>query len=307
VIRGDAKSRAATDLVSHRGKLSSGKREWIELATQIADANSAHPKPIVLCANDAELCVMARVGISCSPMAGVDQLTGKQIRSLFNTRLKHAQQRRNQIVLLGWQPDALANEPSAKNLAAIRHVANIQRTYGFDPHSVFSVWLPTHGELARIRRAHTFVDRDIVAKECKVSMRHSLWAPEQALTLLSDRRPATWANARTMLESAVERSFVVPRVSETNVALEKLKRAYHDQVVRPLEAARGKAGLEAVHSLMAADLAGIWYQDLEIVDAARRVIAGHHPGYAKPIDDAALNRKLRLVSTMTRLARVKFN
>ncbi len=206
LIRGDATGRAAGDVVNHRGKLSSGTHEWRELAAQTADGNSAHEAPIVLCANDAELYVLVRLGISCSPMAGVDQLNGKQVRSLFKNRAKNAQQRCYQMVLLGWQPDALVNEPSAKNLAAIRHVADIQLVYGFDPHIVFSVWLPSGAELVRIRRAHSFVDREIVADELRSSLQNSLCAPDQALALLADRKPATWAKARAALESAIKRA-----------------------------------------------------------------------------------------------------
>jgi hypothetical protein len=158
----------------------------------------------------------------------------------------------------------------------------------------------------RIRRAHSFVDREIIADELRSSLQNSLYAPDQTLALLADRKPATWAKARAALESAIERSIRVPHVSEASIALEKLDRAFHDQVVRPLEAAVGKTGSEAMLSLMEADLAALWYQDLELVHAARRVIAGQFPLYAKRVDDAALNRKLRLVSTIAKLARVKF-
>ncbi len=77
-------------------------------------------------------------------------------------------------------------------------------------------------------------------------------------------------------------------------------------MVRPLEAAVSKTGLEALHSIMEADLAGLWYQDLELVHAAHRVIAGQFPVYPKRVDDAALNRKLRVVSAMVKLVRVRF-
>jgi hypothetical protein len=307
LIRGNATGRAAGDIVSHRGKLSNGTCEWCELAAQTTDANSEPEIPVVLCASDAELCVLVRLGISCTPLAGVDRLIDRQVRALFKKRAEPAQQRRYRLVLLGWQPETLSNEPSTKNLAAIRHVADIRRLYGFDPHILFSVWQPSGAELVNIRRAHSFVDHRIVAKEFKSSLQNSLVAPADALTLLADRQPTTWAKARAALESAIEGSTVVPRVAEASVALEKLERAYHQQVVRPLEAAVTKTGLEALLSLLAADLAKLWYQDLELVHAARRVIAGQFPSYAKRADDAALNRKLRLVSSIVKLARVKFN
>ena len=124
--------------------------------------------------------------------------------------------------------------------------------------------------------------------------------------LLADRQPATWSAARAALKSAIDGSMAAPRVAETSIALKKLERAFHDQVMRPLEGAVGKSGLQALHSMIAADVAAIWYRDLELVQAADRIIAGQFPGYDKRIDDAALNRKLRLVSALVKLVRVKF-
>ena len=135
---------------------------------------------------DAELYVFVRVSISCSPTAGVDQLNGKQVRTLFQTRPKDSWQRHYQLVLLGWQPDSLASEPSIQNLAAIHRVAAI-RVFGFDPHRVFSVWLPTQAELSRFRRAHQFVDCRILTAEFTASLKTSLYAPADALALLADR------------------------------------------------------------------------------------------------------------------------
>jgi hypothetical protein len=306
LIRGDATGRAAGDIVSQRGKLASGICEWRDLAAQPTDGNSAHEIPVVVCASDAELYVLVRLGISCTPMAGVDRLNGKQVRALFKMRATHAQQRRYQMVLLGWQPETFSNKPSARNLTAIRHVAAIQRAYGFDPQTVFSVWLPSDSALARIRRAHSFADREIVAREFKSSLQKSIYAPAEALERIADRQPTTWSTARVALESTIERSTLWPRVPEASLALKKLERAFWDRVLRPLEAAVGKTGLEALHSLCVADLAALWFQELELVHAANRLIAGQFPSYAKRIDDAALNRKLRLVSAIAKLADVKF-
>jgi hypothetical protein len=304
LIRGDAAGHSAGDIVTQRGKLSTGACEWRERAAETTNKRSQ--QPIVLCASDAELYVLVRVGMSCSPTAGVDQLIGRQVRTLFQTRPTDAWQRQYQIVLLGWQPEIFSNEPSAKNLAAIRHVAAIERVFGFDPHSLFSVWLPTGEELSRIRQAHSFLDRQRLAAEFKASLAKSVYAPADALALLADRTPATWSTARATLESAIEQSTLVPRVAETHVALEKLERAFHDQVVQPLEAAAGKTGLEALVSIIVADLALTWCEDLDLVQAARRAIAGQYPGNVKCVNDAALSRKLRLVGAIVKLASTKF-
>jgi hypothetical protein len=304
LIRSDATGRTSGDIVGHRGTLSTGACEWREWAAETT--NESSQQPIVLCASDAELYVFVRVGISCSPTAGVDQLNVRQVRTLFQTRPTDARQRKYQMVLLGWQPEIFSNEPSAKNLAAIRHVAAIERVFGFDPHSLFSVWLPTGEELSRIRQAHSFLDRQRLAAEFKASLNKSVYAPADALALLADRTPATWSTARATLESAIEQSTLVPRVAETHVALEKLERAFHDQVVQPLEAAAGKTGLEALVSIIVADLAVTWYENLDLVHAARRAIAGQYPGNVKCVNDAALSRKLRLVGAIVKLASTKF-
>jgi hypothetical protein len=304
LIRGDAAGHSAGDLVTQRGKLSTGACEWREWAAETTNKSSR--QPIVLCASDADLYVLVRVGMSCSPTAGVDQLNGRQVRTLFQTRPKDAWQRQYQMVLLGWQPDSFASEPSIQNLAAIHRVAAIQQVFGFDPHSLFSVWLPTQAELSRFRRAHSFVDCRILTVEFNASLKTSLYAPADALARLADLAPATWSTARAALESAIERSTIVPRVAEARVTLEKLDRAFQKRVLRPLEAAAGKTGLEALLSAIAAELATIWYHDLELVHAAQRLIAGQFPGYPKCVDEAALNRKLRLVDAIVKLARVKF-
>ena len=306
LIRRDATGHAPGDVVGQRGQLSGGGSEWRHLAAQPSDANSAHATPIILGASDAELCVLVRLGIPCSPLAGADQLSGKQVRALFNKRSQDGAQCRYQLVLLGWQPDILSSEPSAKNLAAIQHVAAIEPTYGFDPQTMFSVWLPGRVELTRIRRAHSFADRELVAAEFKASLRKSLYAPGDALTLLADRAPATWARHRASLELNIERSRIAPRASEASVALSKLELAFRNQVLRPLETAAGTSGLPAMLSFAAAELAQQWLEELELVQAARRVIAGQFPGCRKRLDDATLNRKLRLVSTFVKLASVKF-
>ena len=119
--------------------------------------------------------------------------------------------------------------------------------------------------------------------------------------LLADRAGHVVHRPRA-IESAIERSTLVPRVGEARLTLEKLERAFQKRVLRPLEAAAGKTGLEAHLPFIAAELATLWYDDLGLVHAAQRVIAGQFPGYPKCVDEAALNRKLRLVDAIVKLA-----
>jgi hypothetical protein len=134
-------------------------------------------------------------------------------------------------------------------------------------------------------------------------LKKSIYAPTDALTLLAGRKPPSWAKAVAAAESVLQRSRAIPRVSEACVALENLERAYRDQVLHPLRAADGKTGVHAQCSMMAADFARIWVEDLDVVQALRRLLVGQFPGYLQRIDDDALDRKLRISSAVVKLTR----
>ena len=96
-----------------------------------------------------------------------------------------------------------------QNLAAIHHVAAIPQFFGFDPHSLFSVWLPTEAELASFRRAHSFVDCRILTAAFTASLKTSVYARADAMASSRRSPTATWSTARAALASAIERSTLV--------------------------------------------------------------------------------------------------
>ena len=151
LIRGDAAGHTAADIVTQRGKLSTGSVRMARTGSGNDEQNlSAADRSLrkwrrTLCFRSPRHALFAR---------GRRRSAQWQTRShTFQTRPNDALQREYQMVLLGWQPDSLASEPSIQNLAAIHHVAAIPQFFGFDPHSLFSVWLPTQAELASFRRA----------------------------------------------------------------------------------------------------------------------------------------------------------
>ena len=191
LIRGDETGRVAGDIISQRGKLSNGICEWRDLTAQTTNGNSAHEIPIVVCASDAELYVLVRLGISCTPMAGVDRLTGKQVRALFKARAIHAQQRRYQLVLLGWQPETFSKRRrpgtwprSATLLPFSAPMALIQRP------CLVSGWraIPRWREFRRTRLPIHRLSLADLNQACK----SPFTSPAEALVRIADRKRITW-------------------------------------------------------------------------------------------------------------------
>jgi hypothetical protein len=305
LVRREQPGGPAVDVVTQRGKLGTKHPEWRDLAERTKEEFRGDQLPVVLCGDGAEQYVLSRFKIPCTPLAGIAKLTAADVHALFMNRIPFGQQRLHRLVLPCWNMKTLTAEPSAKNLAAIRHVANIAPVYGKDPHEIFDVWFPSPKELTRIRRAISFADAKRVAAELKASLSSSVYSPAVALTILADRAPALWSDARAALESVIEDSQLVPRAAAASAELEKLEQAYRKQVLRPLEAAAGQTGLPALRSLAAAVLAKQWFENLESVRAARRIIEGRFPGYTKHRDDESFNRNLKIVSALIKLERGK--
>ena len=57
--------------------------------------------------------------------------------------------------------------------------------------------------------------------------------------------------------------------------------------------------------MMAAELAQTWFEKLGIVVAARKVLAGEHPGYRQDFDADLFDLQLRMSSAFAKLYRLK--
>jgi hypothetical protein len=294
-----------TDAVSSRGVLSCQRPEWLQRSREIAP-RGPFGQPLVVSLSDTELAVVCRFGIECSSAIGLGGITGKRVRELFRGRekvpLSNAQFK---ITVLGWQPDKRIFDFSPENLQIVWQLADIRGVYGFDPSSVFDVWIPSESERRRIERAYSFSDPVAIASAFKASLQHPRYSPQAALTWLKDRQSASYSAARRELESSLTSSRFVPLAGDVEVALAKFHKAFQQLVVRPLEKTHDRASpYESWCGMISADLARSWFDGLEVVVSARRVIAGQHPGAPSRLDDAELDRKLRMVDHVVKLARL---
>jgi hypothetical protein len=293
------------DIISAQGSLRDPSPLYRRYAAEAANGTSPVNKPIVLCEKEDELCALARIGIACIPVPNLARLTGKDIRTLFAHRPNEKQGRKFQLTIPGWQISSLKLDPTPARVTSIEHIAGIRATYNLDPGDVFRVWLPEQRKLRAMMGAHRLTDVAALRKAIKASMKESLFTPREALRLLTERRPLSWSDALAQLERLLQKSTVVPRTGEVEIALKKLENAFNAQVIGPIKAQLG-AGLDALLGLGTADLAQTWFEELEAVVAARRVIDGQHPNRRQRLDDSALKRKLQIAGAIASLARVKY-
>ena len=179
VILRDA-MRSPSDVISARGLLSSPAPDWLRLAAEPADGSTRHEQPVLLAFSDAEALVWHRLGFHFASAAGLEQLSGQQVRALFAARPERREQRKFKLTLAGWQIAECVNQPSPSTLGALARLSRIQTVFGCDPADVFAAWLPTPAEFRAIRSARSFADRAVVWKTFSHSLHHSRFSPAGA-------------------------------------------------------------------------------------------------------------------------------
>ena len=304
VIRRDSE-RSPTDVVSARGLLSSATPEWLRLAAERADTRNERPEVVLAAFDDNDLLVLHRLGLKYTSAAGLATICGNHVRELFTARARHSEQRKYTLTIPGWQIANAINEPTPLTRRAIAHIAEIPHHYGHDPAAVFRVWLPAAAEFRDICGAMEFADPRLVARALRKSLNHSQYSPADALRVISDRTEISYGVARSQLHRALLASRIAPRAGEVDIALSKFWKAFQKSVVNKfLKFAEGD-GWDEWRSMMAAELAEEWFDQLEIVAAARRVLAGEYPAYRETFDDDLFSMQLRMADAFARLYRLK--
>jgi hypothetical protein len=304
VIRRDAE-RLPTDVLSARGLLSNATPEWLHLAAERTSAAAAQPQVVLAAFDDDEMHVFHRLRFKFTSAAGLATIRGKHVRELFTARAPHQEQRKYTLTVPGWQIADLVNKTSSKIRRAIAHIAEIQNHFGYEPAAVFSIWLPSPVEFRDICCALKFADIRIVSRALRKSLQHSQYSPADALRVISDRTETSYGVARSQLQRAVQSSRKEPLAGDVDAALAKFWQAYQTSVVNKLLKFDVGDGWDEWRSMMAAELAEKWFDLLEIVVAARRVLAGEYPAYRETFDADLYGLQFRMGQEFARLYRLK--
>lgn len=295
------RARNPIDAVSSRGVLTSSEPEWLRLVSDEGDRAGNHAQSVLLAFDDAELFLFHRLGFKFTSAAGLERICGEQVGKLFGGLPKLASQSGILLTLVGWQIAECVHKPSQKVVRTLAHLCSIQPCYGFDPGSVFRVWLPSAADYHAIRRALAFADHRLVARAMSASLASSCYAPADAMIVLRDRTAISYRDARRRLESTIRDSCYVPLASEASVDVANLQQAFRKSVVDKLLTADGaKEPWDVWRSLLAADLAESWFDRLDIVRAGRSLGNGEHPG-EDAFDERLFAGRLRIIDRFAKL------
>ena len=90
----------------------------------------------------------------------------------------------------------------------------------------------------------------------------------------------TYLAARTKLQNLLTQSTEIPPVAEVKIALEEFRTVSQSQVTAQLYAKADRAESPVVRAMIhqATELHERWFETQAIVEAAKKVIAGNHPG-----------------------------
>jgi hypothetical protein len=293
VIRRDA-SRSPVDAISARGLLSSPVPDWLPLLAERTDAVSGHPRPVLLAFSDAEVLVLRRLDGNFTSAAGLEQLSGNHARELFAGRAEQRWQRRYNLTLPGWQLAECLYKPAPKTVAALEHLLRLQPLFKRDVSELFDVWMPTREEFRTIRSALTSRDRDYVQQAFFGSLAKSRFTPASALCVIRDRAPIDYGTARRNLVCSIDRSAVVPLCAEVGRDLAKLRRAFKQGILDKLvdSVAAESSPWKRLRNFVGADLGNAWFETLDEVAAAQKIVAGEYPDCRDA--DERLEKRLRI-------------
>jgi hypothetical protein len=119
--------------------------------------------------------------------------------------------------------------------------------------------------------------------------------------MIRDRAVLDYGTARRSLIHENERSRIAPLCGEVGVTLAHHRAAFNTAVVNGLidSGAATNDPWEMIRSYVGADLANCWYETLDEVADARKIIVGEYPDHQD--SDERFEKKLRLVDRLAKL------
>jgi hypothetical protein len=300
VLHRDIK-RVPIGAVSTRGSLD-GSIDWLRRAAEPAKGPSR--RPLLIATTDDEMLLLRRLGLAHTPCKRLAKIPGDQVKKLFAARPGFPHQPRSKLTIPSWDLTAFRSEVTPSALAIIWHLHDIV-DYKLDPGAVFDVWVPSATEFAGFRRAVDFADTGQLKQLMAASLEKSRYSPYDSLTIVADREAASYADARVRLDRAIVSSNLVPQAGAVSVNLAKLEKAFRNNVIDPLLSFDStRDPMSEMLCYGAADIAAAWFQYLDSVHAAEKVLAGQHPG-TKLFDEERFEKRLRLTREIARLYQLR--
>jgi hypothetical protein len=135
------------------------------------------------------------------------------------------------------------------------------------------------------------------------SLTRSRCSPAQALAAIGDCAELDFVSARRRLELAIRRSALVPLCAEVAGALAQLQKAFEKTITSGFYAveANGHDPWERSRMLFAGATTDAWFDNLNVVIAARKILCGQFPS----VDEEAFEVRQRSVDSFVKLYRLR--
>jgi hypothetical protein len=184
----------------------------------------------------------------------------------------------------------------------LQHLVTVPSLFNHEP-PPFDVWLPNLKEFNSFRHARKLGDRKLITKLFDESLHRSRCSPAQALVAIGDRAETDYLTARKRLDLAVRRSSIVPLCAEVRAALFQLQKAYKRTITNPLlspDACKHDIW-ERWPMLAAGEITDDWFEHLDLVVAARKILNGQFPS----VGEDEFEVRLRLTDSFAKLHRLR--
>jgi hypothetical protein len=240
--------------------------------------------------------LLAHLGFFHTPWRQIATISGDQVRKLHADR--PAAPRFN-LTIVGFDLPSLRRDTTKKTSAMLRHL-QATANFGLSVGAIFDAWMPNDKELAGFSQAVAFADCERLKQLMTASIQNR-YSPGDALTVIADREELSYADAGVRLNNAIAASMLVPQAGPVSTNLTKLRTAFRRDVTNPLRRSDSKRNpFGGMLAFASADIADTWFEYLDSVHAARKVLAGEHPG-SQIFNEERFEKRLRLTREFARL------
>jgi hypothetical protein len=266
-----------------------------------ADQDGKRQQDCILLTSDADdLHVLDRIGLRSASAIGTAKLTGAQLRKIFARR----RQPLYRLVIVGWQPAALVNKPSADAMDILNHLAAAERVFHLETWPQFAFWRPTNQCFELMRKALDFADSKSIRNLFRESILQSAPSVYESLEKIKDTKVGNFASLQSQLEREIRKAATYGGSAKVKRVLAQLNRSYRQSVTDKLFDSAGKLShpIAAALGHAAGEVMTEWHEQSPLIKTAQRLISGNFR--ADVAEDRSISEeRLELARVLLNLSR----
>jgi hypothetical protein len=202
------------------------------------------------------------------------------------------------LLIVDWNVCGVNYSDRPRAMAILKRLSLTQETYGHDPGSRFSRWIPNSVTRAAIKNARDFRDaqrvRDLIRSSFPNQQLGTPWRYHIKTVAI------TYHATRTKLQNLLTQTTEIPPVAKVKLALEEFRTVSQSQVTAQLYAKADRTESPVVRAMIhhVTELHERWFETQAIVQAAKKMIAGNHPGADWQLNADDLKERIVLIGKL---------